>query len=104
MTHRLGSVVGVDMDVVFGQIAGPESRASLPFSGDAEDNRNICIVKAHFHVAFVEGAGQTGAADFDVLEGDVDGSRVEVHSGVSGGGEDAAPVGIGSGNRCFYER
>ena len=30
--------------------------------------------------------------------------RVEFHSGASRGSQDAAPVGIGAGEHCFYQR
>ena len=54
--------------------------------------------------AFVEGIFAAAAADFDSREGNIGALEIECHAGAAGGGEDAAPVGIGAGEGGFYER
>ena len=54
--------------------------------------------------ALVEGIFAAAAADFDSRERDIGALEIECDAGASGGGEDAAPVGIGAGEGGFYQR
>src|SRR5580692_8108260 len=68
---RLSAVVRIDMDIVLRQIAGPERSRSFPFAGDPEYDRDVRIVQAQFHIAFIERSGQPIAADLHVLQRDI---------------------------------
>src|SRR3954469_12567215 len=72
-------VAGVDVDVVFGQIAGPERRRTLRLSRDTEDDGNIRVIEALLHIGLIEWGGEPIAAHLHVLQGDIDLALVEVH-------------------------
>src|SRR5690242_14807112 len=94
LPHDLSPVVGINVDVVFRQIAGPESSSALTLACNAENDGDIRIVEPQLHIGFIKRRGQPVAADLDVLQGDFDRLRVEVNAGIPRGREYSAPVGI----------
>src|SRR5579863_3114154 len=103
-TRHLSAVIRIDVDIVFGQIAGPERRASLPFAGDPEHDRDIGIVEPHLHIGFIERSGEPVAADLHVLQRDIDLRGIEVDGGVARGGKNASPVGVGTRYGSLHQR
>src|SRR5580658_8593095 len=77
-TEHLSAVIRIDMDIVFGQIARPERRASLPLAGDPEHDRDIGIVEPHLHIGFIERSGEPAAANLHVLQRDIDLRGIEI--------------------------
>ena len=64
------------------------------------------VAGEHFlvHGALVEVVLAAAAANGDAGDPDVDALPIEFHAGAAGGGEDAAPVGIGAGEGGFHQR
>src|SRR5580658_6090125 len=63
----LGAVVRIDVDVIFGQVARPESGGSFPLAGDPEDDRDVGVIETHLHIGFVERGGEAVAANLHIL-------------------------------------
>src|SRR5579862_7197986 len=103
-TPKLSPVIRIDMDVILGEITSPEGRRPLPFTGDAEDDRDIRIVEPDLHIGFVERSGEAVAADLYILQRDVDLARVEIDAGITRRRENAAPVGIRTGDGRLDQR
>ena len=99
----LRAVAGVDVNVFGGEIAGPDARAAVA-GMQRDDDGNV--LREHFAVrgAFVEGIFAAAAADFYAGERNIRALEIEGDAGAAGGGEDAAPVGIGAGDGGFYQR
>src|ERR1019366_8453391 len=87
-----GPIAGVDPDVPFRQVAGPEARFafSLPPYGKAD----FAISGVQFRRQFWFGGGrrQSPLAHRHALHVDVGFCRIEGHTRIPGGGEYAAPV------------
>src|SRR5580693_4161023 len=100
----LRPVVRINVDVVFSEIASPESGRSLSLAGDPEDDRDVGIVEPHLHAGFVERRGEPIAADLHILQRDIDLAGIEVDPRVARGGKNAAPVGVGACDRGLHKR
>src|SRR5437868_11365887 len=79
-----GAITGIDPNVIFRQVASPESRTSLPFSTNVETNRAFGIVQLLLQFAFRESRRQAAAAHGDALHFDIDFCRIECHAGIAG--------------------
>ena len=101
--HGSSAVAGVDVDVLLREVAGPHASAAA--AGAQVDNDGD-IFREHLFVrdALVERMFAAAAANGDSREPDVDALEIEIDAGAAGGGEDAAPVGVGAGEGGFYER
>ena len=69
-----------------------------------QDNRNVFGEQAVAGGAFVEIERLAFAQNRDVSHGDIDAGGIEWDTGAARGGEDAAPVGVATGEGCFDER
>src|SRR5207237_1302395 len=98
------AVARVDVDVAFGQVAGPEAGGAFAFAADGEANFALGRIELFLQRGLGERRGQAGAADGRALQVDIDLRGIERHAGVSGGGQDASPVGIGAGHGGFDKR
>src|SRR5580658_242363 len=103
-TPALSAVIRIDVDVILGQIAGPEGCRSFAFTSNPEDDRDIGVVETNLHIGFVERSSKAVTADLHILQGDIDLGGIEVHAGITGGRENTAPVGIGTGDGGLYEQ
>src|SRR4029077_21221727 len=94
---------GVDRDVVAGEIAGPDAGGAAAGVEVHDDGDKL---GEHFFVCdtLVEGMLAAAAADGDAGEADVNTLEIEWDACAAGGGEDAAPIGVGAGERGFYQR
>ena len=99
----LGAVAGVDVNVFLGEIAGPDR--AWPFAG-MQDRGDRHIPGEHFLMngELVESVFAAAAANGDACDPDIDALTIEFHAGAARGGEDAAPVRIGSGEGGFHQR
>src|SRR3984885_16132138 len=97
MATGLGAIASVDVNVLCGEIAGPDTRAAL--AGMQRDDDGD-IFREHLAMcgAFVEGIFLAAAADFDSGGGNLGALEIEGDTGAAGGCEDPAPVGIGAGD------
>src|SRR5580704_17666366 len=91
----LGAIAGVDVNVLGGEIAGPDARAAV--AGTERDNDGH-VLREHFSMrgAFVEGIFAALAEDFYACERNIRALEIEGDTGAAGGCQDAAPVGIGA--------
>src|SRR5580693_5679309 len=98
----LGAIASVDVNVLCGEIAGPDTGAAL--AGMQRDDDGD-IFREHLAMcgAFVEGVFLAAAANFYPGEGNIGALEIEGDTGAAGGGQDAAPVGIGAGDGGFYQ-
>jgi len=92
------------VDVLDGQIGGPEDAiafALVQANGDREFGLGDVVVRS----GLVEAGGAASvAANGEVAEVDVDGVGIDGGAGVTNGGHEASPVGIGAGPGGFYKR
>src|ERR1700732_3613902 len=79
-----GAITGIDPNVIFGEVASPEARTSLPFSTNIETNRTFGIVQFFLQFAFRESRRQAATAYRHTLHFDIDLCRVECHACISG--------------------
>src|ERR1035437_1215525 len=99
--EQLCGVVGVDVDVLRGQVGSPEdatARALVKVDGDGElDLGNIGV-----SCDFIElGGAATVAADGQFTEPYIDAVGVDLRAGVADGCRQTAPVGIATGPGGF---
>src|SRR5258707_15554891 len=97
----LGRVVGVDADVLVGEIGGQKltgTFALVKVDGDGK----LGLLDVTVRGVFVVFRSATAvAADRQLAEGDVDGFRVDVRARVADGGNETSPVGIATGPGGF---
>src|SRR5580693_7795555 len=100
----LSSVVGVDADVLVGQVGGPElaiAFALVEFDGD----RKLGLLEIGVCGGFIEFCGApTIAADRKLAERNVDGLRIDLRSRVADSGHEPSPIGIAAGPCGLDER
>src|SRR5436305_760815 len=65
-----GPVAGVDSDVAFGQVAGPEAGRALSLAAHRHANLAIGRIQLSLELFFGEGRGQPAAAHRHTLHGD----------------------------------
>ena len=71
---------------------------------EIHDNMNVLLEKAVAGGALVEIERLAATQNRNARHVDVHAIGIELHSGASGGGEDAAPVGIASREGSLHER
>src|SRR3989442_11219278 len=94
--RALCSIAGVDANVAFRKIAGPEARLAFAFASDHKPDLALRGIELRLQPGLVEWRGQPARTDAHVLHVDIHLARIECDSGVPGGAEDAAPVRIGA--------
>src|SRR5882724_12073686 len=93
--NNSGAVTGVDANVFSREVASPI--ACPRFTGvQIHDNWNVFGQQAIRSGAFIEIQRPPFAQHFDSSHGDFYECGVQLYSSTAGGGEDAAPIGIGS--------
>ena len=100
---RLGGVVGVDADVLGGEVAGEEAGGG--FAG-AEVEGDGVFGGGHGGVGGVlveAGGAATVLKDGVIADPDAGAVGIELGAGVAGGGDEASPVGVGGGPGGFAE-
>src|SRR5579864_7605162 len=80
---HLCAIAAIDLDVLFGQVARPETRASSTFALDDEFDQALVTVELFFQLIFREIGGHSALANRDALHVDVDFVWVEGNAGVS---------------------
>src|SRR5215472_7312874 len=85
-----GPVAGVDLDIAFGEIAGPEASGALSLAAHGDADFAIGRIQFLFELRFAERRGEAGAAYGHALHDDVGLSGVEGDARVAGSGKDAA--------------
>src|ERR1039458_1337852 len=97
-----GPVAGVDPDVAFRQVAGPEARFAFSLPSNRQADFAFRRGQSGFQFLFGERRGQPALAHRHALHPNVGFGRIEGNARVAGGGEDAAPVRVGAGDRRPY--
>src|SRR5690349_16959598 len=99
-----GGVVGIDTDVLVGQIGGPEfTRTRSLMKIDA--NGELRLLDIGVCGGLVEiGSATAIPTDWQIAEGDVDALWVNLSAGVSDSSDEATPVGIAAGPGGFDQR
>src|SRR5260370_41526763 len=77
-----GPITRIDLDVAFGEIAGPESRFAATPAANREFHRALRLIQLHFQLVFRKTRRQACAAYRDTLKIDVDATRIERDSGI----------------------
>src|SRR5262252_2961202 len=102
-TDLLGAVAGVDPHVFRGEITSPVARRSA--SGvQIEENVDIFFEQAIARRALVERQGLPAAQYRNAGHVNVHSAGIELDAGAPGGGENAPPVGVASGESGLYQR
>src|SRR5882757_4371259 len=92
-----GGVVGVDGDVLAGEIAGPEA-AGAAAEPEVDVDGELGLAKVAVCCGFIEGgSAATAFADQEIAETNGDARWVDLGTGVAGSGDQAAPVGVVAG-------
>src|SRR6185312_2709635 len=97
-------VVGIDLDVAMGEVAGPH-RGLAPSDADIDRNRDL----APFHVArdrrlVIALDALALVADGDAADGDAQLVAIGLLAALGDGGGDAPPIGIRAGERRLDQR
>src|SRR5579864_7058137 len=93
---RLCGVVGVDVDVLGGQVCRPEDAGSGALV-EMDGNGEFFLAQVGVGGRFVElGGAASVTADAQFAEPDVDARGVDLGAGVADGGHQASPVGVAS--------
>src|SRR5258708_7218476 len=102
MSARLRAIAGIDFDVLFREVAGPE--ASFPFAAPVDGELDLAFALVQFlrQLRFRKIDGETVAADLNALQADFDAAGVELGTGVTGRGKNPSPVRIGAGDRRLH--
>ena len=99
---HLRPVVGIDVDVFCGEIAGPNCRrrsARLQIEADAD----VVLLQDLFRLAFVKPQPHAIFADGQAANMNVSAVGIEGHAGVACSAENAAPVGVFACHGCFEQ-
>src|SRR5262249_1986995 len=99
----LSAITRVDADVFGGEVAGPVARA-FAAGVQVHHDRHVVGEQAVAGGALVEVERLSPAEHVNAGHEDVHLPGVEGNSGAAGGGEDATPVRVASGERGFYQR
>src|SRR5262249_14017430 len=94
-----GAVAGIDTNVTFGEIAGPEARASRALAADLELDRALRLIELLLEARLGKLRRQSAAAHGRPLHDDIDLPRIESHARIPRGRENAPPVGIAARDR-----
>ena len=78
-----GAIAGVDVDVAFGQVAGPEAGGAFAFASNREADLALLGIEFLLQRGLGERRGQASAADGRFLQVDIDLGRIERDAGVS---------------------
>src|SRR5258707_11818506 len=78
-----GPITRIDLDVAFGEIAGPESRFAASPAANGEFHRTLRLIQLRFQLVFRKIRRQARAAYRDTLKIDIDAARIERDAGVS---------------------
>src|SRR6267142_1130582 len=99
---RLGSVGGIDANVIGSEVAGPVARNGFACVEVHDDGNSFCqqLVACG---AFVKIERLAAPEDLDSGHGDFHEGRIEFDTGAARGRENAAPVGIGTRKSGFHE-
>src|SRR5208283_2247105 len=97
-------VTGIDVDVAVREVAGPEARLAFGFTAQREAYVDFGRIQLLFKFGFGKRRGQAAVADEDALHTNIGLGGIESHAGITGGGKDAAPVGVGAGYGGFDQR
>src|SRR3546814_5243916 len=102
---RSGSVFGVDLHVLVGQVGGPDGLAAISTS---EFDTDGDFLTGHYRRALlfrVAGRAPALAGDADLAKEHIDLAHVQVwHAGVPDRSENAAPVRVGGEQRGLEDR
>src|SRR3954470_24143611 len=94
-----GPVVGIDVDVTVGEIAGPHRGLAGPSAYHYPD-RDLPARPVGGHWSLVEiGHGGTVARDLMAAEGDAEPAHLHGLAGLADGHDDAAPICVAAGDR-----
>src|ERR1039457_2648450 len=99
-----GPVAGVDPDVAFRKVAGPEARFAFSLPSDGQPDFAIRGVQFHLQFLLGERRRQAALAYRYALHVDVGLRRIEGDPRIPGGGEYAAPVRVGTRDRRLHQR
>ena len=99
----LSAVAGIDVDVFDGEVAGPDAGGG---AARAQIHTDRHVLREHLlvHIALVEGMFGSAPADSCASNGNIHAPGIEFHAGAAGGGEDASPVRVSTGEGCFHQR
>src|SRR5579871_2235937 len=100
---RLRPVAGINSNVAFGEIAGPEASAAFAAAAHLKLDGALGEVELLLQIVLRERRRQAAPADQYILQANVDLAGVESYARIAGGRDDAAPVGVASGDRGFHE-
>src|SRR4030081_3568135 len=100
----LRPIAGIDLNVLFREVARPEAGGAL--AAAIEHNLDGAVRRIEFALELLLGEIGRDAvlADQRVLEENVQFRGVERHSGVARGANDAAPIGVGTGDGGLDQR
>src|SRR5579872_1547899 len=91
---KLSAIAAVNANIFFGKITSPKPRAPFPAAANRKPDGALIALHFLFDVFFGEIRREPGPAHSDALNRNVDRPRIERDAGISGGGNDAAPVRI----------
>ncbi len=98
----LSAVIGVDVDVLLGEIASPHHGRGI--SGfQIQMDLNVASAKNLFGLQFIEIDSSAILTNQKVTDSDFDPVRIEGYSGISGRTQDAPPVGVFSCHSSFHK-
>src|SRR5712671_1308114 len=72
-----GAVAGINTNVTFGEIAGPEARAAFALAADLEMDRALRLIEPLLEARLGKFRRQTAAAHGHALHHDIDFRRIE---------------------------
>src|SRR2546422_11397231 len=78
------AVAGIDTNVTFGEIAGPEARTAFAFATDLEMDRALRLIEPLLEAHFGEFRRQTTVAHGHALHHDIDRRRIKNNVCISG--------------------
>src|SRR6185436_12892748 len=99
-----GSVVGIDLDITMGQVAGPDPRAALAHA-DVDGDADVPALDVGGDRRFVvAGAALAPFGDGDAADLDAELVTVSLLAGLADRHDDAAPVRVLAGYRGLDQR
>src|SRR5579859_2051322 len=99
-----GAVAGIDTNVTFSEIAGPEACAAVALATELKLDGALRLIEPLLETLLGELRRQTTAANGHALHRDINLRRIESRARISGGRKNASPVGIASGDRRLDQR
>src|SRR5271168_4612738 len=81
--HISGPVTGVDADVAFREIAGPEARRAPALAAHGHADLALRGVQLALQLVFVKARGEPTPAYRHTLQVDIDAARVEGYTGIA---------------------